>query len=150
MYEREIYNLDLKSAKLVILSACETGNGQLVSGEGVVSLSRAFSYAGCKSVITSLWKADDKSTAFILKRLHAYLQEGFAKDDALQKAKQDYLANRDIDDKYKTPFYWAHLLLIGDREPIRKSGFRVDVPVIVSLFLVLVGFLLYKKRNRAQ
>jgi len=150
LYEREIYNLDLKSAKLVILSACETGNGQLVSGEGVVSLSRAFSYAGCKSVITSLWKADDKSTAFILKRLHAYLQEGFAKDDALQKAKQDYLANRDIDDKYKTPFYWAHLLLIGDREPIRKSGFRVDVPVIVSLFLVLVGFLLYKKRNRAQ
>src|SRR4029077_12360043 len=62
LYEQEVYTLDLKTARLVILSACETGNGLLINGEGVISLSRAFSYAGCKTVITSLWKADELST----------------------------------------------------------------------------------------
>ncbi|MEP7141959.1 MAG: CHAT domain-containing protein, partial [Ferruginibacter sp.] len=149
LYEQEIYNLDMKSARLLILSACETGNGLLVNGEGVISLSRAFSYAGCKSVITSLWKADDIATAFIVKRLHHYLQKGFAKDEALQKAKIDYLNSNDIEDRFKSPAYWAHLVLIGDHQPLVAPGvqWRILVPVILVAGLLLFIFL--KKRNRA-
>jgi len=121
LYEKEIYTLDLKSARLVILSACETGNGLLVNGEGVISLSRAFSYAGCKTVVTSLWKADEISTAFITKRLHHYLQDGLDVDEALQRAKLDYLDNHEISQRYKNPAFWANLVLIGDFHQVVAS-----------------------------
>lgn len=148
LYETEIYNLDMKAAKLVILSACETGNGLLVNGEGVISLSRAFSYAGCKSVITSLWKADDVATAFIIKRLHYYLQKGLAKDEALQKAKIDYLNNDDIEDRFKMPAYWAHLILIGDHTSLVAAGFRWNIIIAISLIILLLMFILFKRKNR--
>ena len=148
LYEPEIYNLDMKNAGLVILSACETGNGLLVNGEGVISLSRAFSYAGCKSVITSLWKADDMATAFIIKRLHIYLQKGLAKDEALQKAKIDYLKSHDIEDRFKTPAYWAHLVLIGDHQALVASGFNWYLPLLSILITGLLIFLFYKKTAR--
>ena len=74
LYAPEISNLKLDSTQLVILSACETGTGQLVKGEGLMSLSRAFAYAGCPDIITSLWKAEDKTTAFLTQQLHYYLE----------------------------------------------------------------------------
>ena len=145
LYEQEIYTLDLKSAHLVILSACETGNGLMVNGEGIMSLSRAFSYAGCKSVVTSLWKADELSTAFITKRLHHYLQKGLAVDVALQEAKINYLESNEVDDRYKNPAYWAHLILIGNIDPITKpaNNWLVDVALIV--FFILVTWWAIKK-----
>ncbi len=79
-----------------------------------MSLSRAFFYAGCKSVVTSLWKADDVATAFITKRMHESLMKSLSKDEALQKAKTDYLKDDNIDLRFKTPAYWAPLVLIGD------------------------------------
>jgi CHAT domain-containing protein len=148
LYESEIYNLDMKDAKLVILSACETGNGLLINGEGVMSLSRAFSYAGCKSVITSLWKADDIATAFIIKRLHYYLQKGLAKDAALQNAKIDYLNNSGIEARFKTPAYWAHLVLIGDNSSLVASSFKwsICIPAVIALFLLTALFFKIKAR----
>jgi CHAT domain-containing protein/Flp pilus assembly protein TadD len=149
LYEREIYTLDMKPARLLIISACETGNGVLVNGEGIISLSRAFSYAGCKAVITSLWKADDIATAFIVKRLHYYLQKGLPKDKALQKAKLDYLNNDAIEERFKNPAYWAHLVLIGEYGPLVKPGYTwYSIVIIVSLPLLLLGFMVWKKRNR--
>ena len=140
LYEQEIYTLDLKSARLVILSACETGNGLLVNGEGIMSLSRAFSYAGCKSVITSLWKADELSTTFIIKRLHHYLQKGMAVDECLQKAKMDYLESNDIEERYKSPAYWAHLVLIGNVEPVTKPATRWPLEVALTILLILLAY----------
>jgi CHAT domain-containing protein len=145
LYEQEIYTLDLKSARLVILSACETGNGMLVNGEGIMSLSRAFSYAGCKTVITSLWKADELSTAFIIKRLHHYLQKGLAADESLQKAKIDYLENGGIDDRYKNPAYWAHLVLIGNTDPVTKPVLNWLVEVALIVFFILITYWGIKK-----
>jgi CHAT domain-containing protein len=150
LYEQEIYNLDMKQARLLILSACETGSGSLVNGEGIISLSRAFSYAGCKSVVTSLWKADDISTAFIVKRLHHYLQKGLAKDEALQKAKIDYLNNNDIDERFKTPAWWAHLVLIGDQQPLIESGLNWYIILAAVLLISLLAFVLFKKRPGHQ
>jgi CHAT domain-containing protein len=121
LYAREIYDLNLDSLQLIILSACETGSGQLVKGEGLMSLSRAFAYAGCSNIITSLWKAEDRATAFITNRLHYYLEKEYTKDHALQKAKLDLLTSTEIDPRLKSPNYWAHLILIGDYETEHQS-----------------------------
>ena len=149
LYEKEIYNLDMQQARLVILSACETGNGLLVNGEGIVSLSRSFSYAGCRSVVTSLWKADDAATAFIMMQLHIYLRKGYAKDEALQQAKLDYLANPQIDDRYKTPAYWAHMVLIGDRQPVVKAAIKWRLIAFITSLPIIVFFIYWFKRKRA-
>ncbi len=150
LYEQEIYTLDLKSARLVILSACETGNGLLVNGEGIISLSRAFSYAGCKSVITSLWKADEISTTFICRRLHHYLQKGFAIDRALQQSKIDYLESNEIEDRFKNPAYWAHLVLIGDYRPVVKHGYSWEIFWVTIATITLLVYFAIKKKNQAK
>lgn len=142
LYESEIYNLDLKNNQLVILSACETGNGQMISGEGVMSLSRAFFYAGCKSVVTSLWKADDVSITFITKRMHEYLMKGYAKDEALQRAKSDYLKSDDIDPRFKTPAYWGTLILTGDFNSIVKKNNYSNVLIILAILGIIITIII--------
>ena len=88
-----------------------------------MSLSRAFSYAGCPAVVTSLWKADDAATAFITQRLHQYLKEGRLTDEALQLAKLDYLQSDQFESRKKTPAYWAHLVLIGNNGQLYRKNY---------------------------
>jgi len=121
LYAEEIYRLRLDSTQLIIMSACETGEGELVKGEGLMSLSRAFAYAGCPNIITSLWKAEDKTTAFITERLHYYLDKDYTIDQALQNAKIDLLHSDKIDPLLKSPNYWAHLVFIGNYQKERSS-----------------------------
>ncbi|MBN8687729.1 MAG: CHAT domain-containing protein [Chitinophagales bacterium] len=137
LYAGEIANLRLDSVQLVILSACETGAGKLVKGEGLMSLSRAFAYAGCPDIITSLWKAEDKTTAFITKRLHYYLEKGYSKDKALQQGKIDLLKSNEIDPRLKTPDYWAHLIYIGNYEEDRgsRNWWWIALTIIGGAFL---------------
>lgn len=145
LYAREIYDLQLDTTSLVILSACETGKGKLVKGEGLMSLSRAFAYAGCPNIITSLWKAEDRVTAFITQRLHYYLGKNETKDKALQLAKTDLLNNPDIEPGLKTPNYWAPLVLIGDYEADHKrSNWSF---VAIGIVLTLLAYYYYKKKN---
>lgn len=145
LYAQEIYDLRLDTTNLIILSACETGSGQLVKGEGLMSLSRAFAYAGCPNIITSLWKAEDRTTAFIAQRLHFYLTKKETKDKALQLAKIDLLNNPDIDPAMKTPNYWAHLVLIGEYEPDHK---RSNWPwVAIGIVTILLAYYYTKKRK---
>lgn len=145
LYAQEIYNLNLDSAQLVILSACETGTGKLVKGEGLMSLSRAFAYAGCPNIITSLWKAEDKTTSFITQRLHFYLGEKFSKGKALQQAKLDLLRNSEIDSRFKTPTYWAHLIFIGNYEPDHKRNNWQWVAF--GIIMMLLGYEFAKKKG---
>lgn len=120
LFLEELYGLDLSKTRLVVISACETGQGELVSNEGVISLARAFAYAGCTSSISSLWKADDEATSFILRRFYVYLKEGFRKSVALRQAKLDYLSSGTVN---KSPAYWSHLVLIGDTKALYGRGF---------------------------
>jgi CHAT domain-containing protein len=122
LYAPEISNLQLDSVRLVILSACETGSGQLVKGEGLMSLSRAFAYAGCPDIITTLWRAEDQATAYLTRQLHTYLENGYSKDMALQQAKLDLLADPKIDPRFKSPVYWAHLIFIGEYERTQNKA----------------------------
>lgn len=143
LYAPEIYDMKLDSTDLVILSACETGAGQLIKGEGLMSLSRAFAYAGCPNIITSLWKAEDKTTAFITQRLHHYLARGLTKDKALQSAKLDLLNDKKIDPRFKQPRYWAHLIFIGNYElESPKNNWWI---VALTIILGAVAYLFIKK-----
>jgi CHAT domain-containing protein/tetratricopeptide (TPR) repeat protein len=111
---REIYRTDL-SAKLVVLSACQTGRGKLERGEGVMGLSRAFLYAGAESVVASLWSINDKATSVFMKHFYEGLSQGMSKEQSLQKAKLDMIGSR-----YKHPFYWAPFVLNGDSQGVIK------------------------------
>ncbi len=152
MYEQEVYALDLKRVGLIILSACETGKGQLVNGEGILSLSRAFSYAGCRRVVTSLWKADDRSTAYIMGRLHRYLRQGRDVDEALQLAKKDYLEDDSVNPQFKTAYYWAHLVLIGDHQALVPVSFPWLIWIVCGGFFlsVLTIIVFFKKKARQK
>lgn len=149
LYAQELYNLSLQSVKLVVLSACETGDGQLVRGEGIMSLARAFAYAGCPNIVTTLWKADDRATADITIRLHAYLKKGYAKDEALRQAKLDYLTS-DVDSRLKAPYYWANLVFIGNNEPVYPAPLSYVWVVLGVITLVTVAILTfyYQRKNR--
>ena len=83
---REIYNLRL-NADLVILSACQTGRGQYIRGEGIESLNRAFFYAGASAVLTSLWSINDQATAQLMARFYFHLRRGYSLMEALRTAK---------------------------------------------------------------
>jgi CHAT domain-containing protein/Tfp pilus assembly protein PilF len=107
----EIWHLKLK-ADLVVLSACETGLGRHVAGEGIIGLSRALQYAGCRSVIASQWKVEDKSTARLMVLLHEGLKAGLSKDEALRRAMKQVAA----ESRTRHPYYWAPFFLIGDNE----------------------------------
>jgi len=106
----EIFNLNL-NADLIVLSACQTGLGKLIRGEGMVGLTRAFMYAGTPSVLVSLWSVSDMSTAALMGEFYKNLiKSKLSKTDALRKAQLSLISNP----KYSHPFYWAPFVLIGD------------------------------------
>ncbi|MBI1344595.1 MAG: CHAT domain-containing protein [Terrimonas sp.] len=148
LFASEIYNMQLDATNLVILSACETGSGKLIRGEGMMSLTRAFAYAGCPNIIASLWKAEDRSTSYILSRLHFYLHRGFQKDIALQKAKLDLLNNPDFDPTLKIPGYWGHMVFIGNYEPVPDiSHFMLYLLAGILLTGILFFYLALKMKK---
>jgi CHAT domain-containing protein len=119
LYARDLYGIGL-NADLVVLSACETATGKLRRGEGIVSLARAFSFAGAKSLVTSLWKVNDSATKNLLVDFYRHLHEGRSKDAALRQAKLDFLKNnRDVDANLLHPFFWAGFVAVGDMQPLK-------------------------------
>jgi CHAT domain-containing protein len=139
LFLEELYGLNLRGTRLVVISACETGRGEVVAQEGVISLARAFAYAGAGSTINSLWKADDEATCYLIQRFYIHLREGETKARALQLAKIDYLKSDALD---KSPAYWAHLVLTGDSSPLYRRGFGwkwllVLVPVAAGVVVVV-------------
>lgn len=118
LYLEEIYSLDLHKADLVILSACETAGGVNAAGEGLLSLSRAFMYAGSKGMISTLWKTEDQVAAKLMQFLYVEMEEGYPAEEALQRAKLRLLKDDFISEKYKTPNYWSNFIYVGQT---RKS-----------------------------
>lgn len=116
LYVRDLYNLQL-NADLVVLSACETGTGELQRGEGIISLARAFAYAGAKSIATTLWQVNDQSMQEIMVSFYRYLKAGMAKDEALRQAKLDYLDRHSGSAAY--PSHWAAVIGVGDMRALK-------------------------------
>lgn len=109
LYSEEIYGLDL-SNKLVVLSACETGSGEVRAGEGIIGLSRAFQYAGAENLLVSLWNVEDRSTARLMISFYQNLQEESGTARALQAAKKTLIQNP----AYAHPRYWSPFIYIGN------------------------------------
>lgn len=136
----ELFNMNIP-ASLVTLSACNTGDGRLHKGEGVMSLSRAFAYAGCPSIVTSLWQAQDQSTAKLMRSFYEFLADGEGKAEALRLAKLKYL---ETSDKVKSlPFFWAGFILVGDDTPLPKSyamwWITGGITVALAVFALAAG-----------
>lgn len=103
---KEISNMDLRDADIVILSACETGLGD-ISGEGVFGLQRAFKMAGAQSILMALWKVDDEATKTLMTAFYRYYCQGNNKRQALRLAQQEVRKNG-----YSNPYYWAGFVLL--------------------------------------
>jgi CHAT domain-containing protein/tetratricopeptide (TPR) repeat protein len=106
----EIYNLKL-AADLVTLSACQTGLGKEIKGEGVIGLTRGFMYAGVPRVVASLWSVDDMATAELMTRFYSRLLVRNQTPSAALRAAQVSLLK---DKKWKSPYYWAAFTLQGE------------------------------------
>ena len=113
---KDIYKLDMPS-EMVVLSACNSGQGKLEKGEGMASLSRAFFYAGAKSTIMTQWQVNDKATATIMESFYGELNKGIPKNRALNTAKNNYLSMQK-NQLYAHPFYWAGFTPIGSMEAV--------------------------------
>ena len=110
MQLEDVYNLSLK-AELVVLSACETGLGEEVKGEGLIGLTRGFMYAGSPRVVASLWKVDDVATAELMQRFYrGMLKEGQRPVAALREAQLEMWKQK----RWADPYYWAAFTIQGE------------------------------------
>lgn len=139
LYAQEIKQMRLK-ADLVVLSACFTGAGKVQSGEGVLSLARAFQYAGGKNVVMSLWAANDRSTKEIVHRFFRNLSDHRAVSDALAEAKISYL--EESENEYSThPFFWAGLIAVGEDGKIDWQKPQLSTTWLLTLLLGVMGLM---------
>lgn len=145
LHTYEIYNLKM-NAEIAVLSACNTGQGQLAKGEGVISLARAFKYAGCPNVLMSLWQADDEATAHIMQDFYRHLKKGMGKAEAIRQAKLDYLSAN----TRNHPFFWGAFVLIGDDAPVsRPSSFGLWYALaLAGMGVALWWFWRFRSRTR--
>jgi CHAT domain-containing protein len=102
----EISRLNLTGTKLVVLSACQTGLGEVNNGEGVFGLQRAFKLAGVETLIMSLWEVDDAATSQLMATFYQQWLSGKTKQDSFKEAQRQVRA------KYPSPYYWAAFVLM--------------------------------------
>ncbi|MEB3291352.1 MAG: CHAT domain-containing protein, partial [Leptolyngbya sp.] len=110
----EATGLNLRGTRLVVMSACETGVGDIANGEGVYGLRRAFVMAGAESQMMSLWKVNDAGTAELMQRYYQRLQNGEGRSESLRQVQLDFLASPD----YDHPYYWASFIFSGQWNPM--------------------------------
>jgi CHAT domain-containing protein len=145
LYNYEIGQMQINSP-LVVLSACDTGNGRLYSGEGVISLARNFILAGVPSVVETLWPVEDVAGSKIMDNFYKYLSQGNAKDEALRMAKLEYINN--ISPSFVHPHFWASYALLGDNSALENHWWQQRwffLPAAVFVIL-LFTFLFYRSR----
>ncbi len=137
----ELYNMHIPS-DLIVLSACETGLGKLEQGEGMISLARAFIYAGSPSLVMSLWNISDRNTAPIMENFYRALADGISKDEALRVAKLKYIESAD---KYAAhPYFWSAFIPMGNMYPVELSKKSYTLIIVLGLIITLMIFVTMK------
>lgn len=144
----DIYALPLH-ADLVCLSACESGLGEWKQGEGVMSLARAFAYAGAKGLVATLWSVNEVSSSTLFESFYQHLRKGKSKAEALHSAKLDYLNDAEIPAFQKTPYYWAALAYVGEDSVVQLGNNSTMVFVIGGLVLGIGVLILVFVKKRA-
>ena len=143
----DIYNLNLP-VDLVVLSACNTGLGKEVKGEGLIGLARGFMYAGASSVVASLWKVDDDATAELMRLFYGYmLQDGLSPAAALRKAQVTMSKQK----RWESPYFWAGFVIQGQYlQPEKSSGLPISslaIYLIAGGVLSAAGIFAFKRRR---
>jgi CHAT domain-containing protein len=144
LYTYEVYGIPM-NAKMVVLSSCNTGNGTLSSGEGILSLARGFLYSGCQSVVMSMWEIDDRSGTEVMKMFYDNLKQGKSKSQALKASRTIYL--KSASQLRSHPYFWASLVVYGDNKQV-YSRHMIPVTVAFSLTVLAVLILIYLRKRR--
>jgi CHAT domain-containing protein len=131
LHFHELFPLDLH-ARLAVLSACETGRGKLIQGEGIQSISSGFAAAGIPSLIMSLWEVDDKAGSAIIRSFYEGIGSGKTIDESMQLAKLQYLEN--ARGNKAAPYYWSAFVPMGNMAPL-----HIKAPDSHSWWMVLAG-----------
>ena len=145
-------------SELAILEACETGLGAYHQGEGVMNLARGFTYAGCQSVLMSLWNVSEtNSTDKIMEGFYNHLADSLDRDEAITMAKRDFLEqSRDEGAEMAGllhPFYWSELVLIGERGPLhlaRKQATGTWIWIVVAVLGIGCALGIFRWRRRGM
>lgn len=140
LFFSDLYGMNIP-ASMVALSACDTGNGTLKNGEGIMSMSRALAYAGVKSAVVSLWKVPDRETSEIMISFYENLKKGQVKDEALANAKTIFIQNNPMKNH---PYYWAGFIVNGDLSAVANNSFTW----IVYAGITLIAMLLFVFRKK--
>lgn len=133
LYDQPFYLFELKALRqhpsLVVLSACRTGDGRMVAGEGVQSLARAFTAEGAGAVVAGWWNVNDAAAARLMQDFYReWTRDDKQKDiaSALRKSKLDWLYDPQVSYQHKLPYYWAALNYAGNPEPLKNSIVQND------------------------
>ncbi|HFA48856.1 MAG TPA: CHAT domain-containing protein [Bacteroidetes bacterium] len=145
LHNFELYNMEL-SAHLAILSACNTAAGKLRSGEGMMSLERGFQYAGCPSLLTTLWTVDDESSSALALSFLKNIKNKMPKDKALQSAQINYL--KYADPAAAHPFYWAGFRMVGNIQAMENRRGYLFWGIL--FFVIISGGWFWKKRKNSK
>lgn len=139
----DLYALRLP-ADLVVLSACQTASGRLYRGEGMLSVARAFQYAGAKSLVASLWNVDDRQTPALMRSFFGFLWQKREKSAALAESKKAYLKSHQGLDAH--PYYWAGLVSIGDDSQLAELPADGNWPewLAIGLGVCVAALLLFR------
>ena len=149
LYLHEI-NQKNAQAKMVVLSACQSGRGLHHMSEGVRSFSNVFQQIGIPTVAMSKWKVPDEHTARIMKSFYQNLNNGDDPSIALQGAKIDFIENG-MSAKLLHPYYWAGMVLIGDSRPVRFAAeYDVWIIIVSGMVIAMISVLVFWHRRKAR
>ena len=148
LHTYELFNTEFKN-DLVVLSACNTGTGNIENGHGVISIAQAFTHSGSPATVMTLWEVDEKATAEILKSFYKNLAKGQRKSSALRNAKLKYIDSSPAE--LRQPYYWAGLIILGNDDPITLSKSSVPLYMyLIVVLLILLIFIFFQTRSSSK
>ena len=148
----ELYEMKL-TANMAVLSACNSGMGQLSKAEGIVGVSSGFAFAGVPNIVMSKWPVSDWSTQVLMRHFYQYLKDGMPKDEALQKAKIQFLTENRRRPKALAPYYWGAFVLRGNTSPLywqAAGGFYAYYCMLGGAVLLLLFVVMYRRKKQCQ
>jgi CHAT domain-containing protein len=146
LYLSELIPETKPATRLIVLSACETGNGKVYSGEGVFSFNREFAALGIPGSVINLWTVEDESTYKITEFLYKYISQGLPADIALQKAKLEFIINSPK--AKRLPYFWAAPVFVGKTETLKIPGHSYRLLIFLISCILLTAVILYHLRTR--
>jgi len=145
LYTYEVFNMNF-NADLAVLSACNTGAGALHRGEGILSMARAFRYAGCPNLVMSLWQTEDRAAFYLMQAFYQQIKSGNTYGSSLREAKLAYLNNQD----QAHPFYWANFIFIGENKALDATQTNWNLLIIGMLVIAsVIGAIFFVKKSKS-